>query len=117
MPLDTDRAPDTDRSAESDSGPSTDAFALLVQLQRETRNEVRAIRTRDLPALAERVARLETHMAVPSGGRWSTPVKAGAGVAAIVPLFYGLIQLAQSVGWLPPPAPGAAPPPAITAAP
>jgi hypothetical protein len=99
-----------------------DAFAMLVQLQREMRNDVRLVRTRDLPDLAQRVTRLEAQIAAssPSSGprTWSLPAKAGAGVAgvgAIVPVFYALIQLAQSVGWIPAPPPAPSAPPAITA--
>lgn len=83
---------------------------MLVQLTQETRDDVKHIRTHDLPELRDRLTKLETQAPRSS---WPSPVKAGAGVAAIVPVFYALIQLAQSVGWLPPAAPGAAPPPVV----
>lgn len=90
---------------------------MLVQLTQETRDDVKHIRAHDLPELRERMSKLEAQSNSSAGPRSWPTLKTGAGVAAIVPLFYALIQLAQSVGWLPPTAPGVAPPPVITAAP
>ena len=111
----SDRAPDTDRSP-AHSAPSSDAFDMLVQLTQETRDDVKRIRTLDLPGLSERVTRLEAQLAAApatsSPRTWTPAVKAGAGTAGVVALLPVVLYVLQTFGVLPPPAPGT-PPPAL----
>lgn len=96
---------------DSESRPSKDAFLMLVQLAQETRDDVKHIRSTDMPALNERVARLEertTVNAAAAPARWSPTSKAGAGLAALIPLAYAAVELLRATGVLPP-APAGAP--------
>lgn len=114
-----DESPDTDRSA-AHSAPSSDAFDMLYQLTREVRDDVKRVRTQDLPEISERVTRLEALVTASARPRpqVSTPVKAAAGATGLVALIPVVIWTLQTLGVLPPPAPGTpAPPPALTAAP
>lgn len=90
---------------------------MLVQLTQETRDDVKHIRTQDLPEIRDRLTRLEAQS--PTSASWSMPAKAGAGITGVVALVYALLQLAQSTGLLPGPLPAPSaplpPPPAALA--
>lgn len=113
------------RPEEDDVG----VLGLLVQLAEETRADVKQVRQHDLPALGERVTRLEIAVGATPGAQaqavaggmrsWGLPAKATVGVTGVVTIALALIQVLQSLGALPPPPPtqAAPPPPALTAGP
>lgn len=107
--------------SDAERGPDSTAFAMLYQLTREVRDDVKRVRTQDLPEISERVTRLEALVTASARPRpqVSTPVKAAAGATGLVALIPVVIWTLQTLGVLPPPAPGtpAPPPPALTAAP